>query len=285
MSVTLNLATKTLFDTEVKKVYQEGHSLNGLVRQKSIPDAASISFPVMGRGVAYQKAIHADVIPSNVVHAPVTATMQNWHSAEYTDIFLRGQTAFDEVTELAGILRDACGRRLDFILIAAMNAASTTTIAKTVGGANGMNYAKFLKVMETLDEAGVPADGRTIIMDHAGYRQLLTDDKFISSDYGQMRLDGNSQGNKKPYLGFDIVTINSRTETDGSVIGLPISTNDVTCFGFHRDAVGLGMNMDITSSVDWIAEKQAHLTVVKFSAGAVAIDATGIVKCVYDRTV
>jgi len=280
MSVYLNQAAVTLFDSQVKKVYQEGHALKGLVREKSVPGAKEIQFPVMGKGIARQKAIHTDVVPSDVAHDPVKAVMQDWYAADYTDIFQKQQVNFQEVTELADILRDACGRRTDNILTTAMAAASGTgTVGINVGGTNtDMNFEKFIEAMGALDDAGVPEEGRTFLMNHRAYRSLLKDDEFINSDYGQMRLDVSSQGAKKRFLAFDIVTINERVEKDGSRLGLPKSTNDVTLFAFHRDAVGMGFNMEIRSEVNYIPEKLAYLSTVMFSAGAVAIDPTGIVK-------
>lgn len=281
MSIYINNSAVTLFDTQVKKVYQEGYSLRGLVREKSVANAQTIQFPVMGKAVAKQKAIHSDVIPSDVSHDPVTATMQDWHAAEYTDLFKRKQVNFDEVTELGDILKNACGRRMDKILIDAIVAASGTgTVSNDIGGTDtDMNYEKFVEAMGALDDAGVPEDGRTFVMNHRAYRALLSDDKFINSDYGQMRLDVSSQGNKKPFLAFDIVTIADRVETDGSVVGLPVDgSNDRTLLAFHRDAVGLGINMEIQSEVNYIPNKLAYLSAVMFSCGAVAIDPTGIVK-------
>lgn len=281
MTIEINDSAVTLFDSQVKKVYQEGYSLKGLVREKSVAGAKTIQFPVMGKGVARQKAIHADVVPSDVAHTPVTATMNDWYASDYTDIFKNKQINFDEITELADILRDACGRRMDRVLIDAMIAASgTQTVSNDVGGTDTeMNYDKFVEAMGQLDDAGVPQEGRTILMNHRAYRKLLADDEFINSDYGQMRFDTTSQGNKKPFLAFNIVTIGDRVEEDGSVTGLPIDgSDDRTLFAFHRDAIGLGLNMEMKSEVNYIPEKLAFLSTVMFSCGAVAIDPTGIVK-------
>lgn len=281
MSTTLDLAAVKLFDTTVKKIYQEGYSLRGLVREKAIPGAKQIQFPVMQKAIARQKAIHTDVLPSNVVHAPVTATMSDWYASDYTDIFQNNQVNFNEITELAEILKMACGRRMDKILIDALDAASGTgTVSNDIGGTDtDMNFDKFLAAMGELDDEGVPEEGRTFLMNHRAYRSLLKDDEFVNSDYGQMRFDGTSQGNKKPYLGFNIVTIADRVEVDGTRVGLPKDgSNDVTLYAFHRDALGLGINMDMRSEVNYVPEKLAHLSTVVFSAGGVAIDASGIVK-------
>jgi hypothetical protein len=286
MSIFINNSAVTLFDTQVKKVYQEGYSLRGLVREKSVKGAKEIQFPVMGRAIARTKSIHTDVVPSNVAHDPVTAVMQEWYASDYTDIFKNKQINFDEVTELADILKMACGRRADKILIDAMNAASGTgTVGISVGGSNtDMNFDKFIEAMGALDDAGVPEEGRTILMNHRAYRSLLGDEKFTSSDYGQMRFDGTSQGNKKGFVGFDIVTINERVEEDGSRLGLPLSTNDVTLFAFHRDAIGMGFNMEVTSETNYVPQKLHFLSTVMFSAGAKAIDPKGIVKITVRQT-
>lgn len=282
MSIYINESAVTLFDSQVKKVYQEGYSLRGLVREKSVLGAKEIQFPVMNKAVAKQKAIHSDVVPSNVVHAPVKATMADWYASDYTDIFKNKQINFDEITELADILKMACGRRADKILIDAIAAgtfSSTNTVGTDIGGAGtNMNYDKFLAAMGVLDDAGVPEEGRTIVMNHKAYRALLKDDEFISSDYGQMRLDGTSQGNKKSFLGFNIVTIANRTEADGSYTGLPYSGAVYDMFAFHKDAVGLGYNLEMASETNYIPEKLAYLSTVMFSAGAKVIDSTGIVK-------
>ena len=280
MSIYINNSAVTLFDTQVKKVYQEGYSLKGLVREKTVSGAKTVQFPFMGKAIARQKAIHTDVVPSDVAHTPVSVSMQDWYAAEYTDIFKNKQINFDEITELADILRDACGRRMDKILISALDAASGTgTVAASIGGAGtGMNYAKFVESMGALDDAGVPQDGRTILMNHKAYRNLLNDDEFINSEYGQMRFDTTSQGNKKSFLAFNIVTIGDRTETDGSSTGLPLSGSDRTLYAFHRDALGLGINLEMKSETNYIPEKLAYLSTVMFSCNAVAIDPTGIVK-------
>lgn len=280
MSIFINNSAVTLFDNQVKKVYQEGYSLKGLVREKSVAGAKEIQFPVMGLGIARQKAIHSDVVPSDVAHAPVKAAMQDWHASDYTDIFKSKQINFDEVTELADILRMACGRRQDKILIDALAAAtSSPTVSTDIGGTGtDMNFKKFVETMGNLDDNGVPEDGRTFVMNHRAYRSLLNDDEFINSDYGQQRLDGSSQGNKKSFLSFNIVTIADRVEKDGSLTGLPKSGNVVTLLAFHKDAVGVGFNMDMTSETNYIPNKLSFLSTVMFSAGAVAIDQLGIVR-------
>lgn len=282
MSTQLSNAATELFDSQVKKNYQEGHSLKGLCRQKTLAGANKIYFPKMGNAVARQKQVHESVTPANVTHSRVSATMEDWYAAEYTDIFKNNQTNFDEITELADILKMACGRRIDYLSIAALNASGADSISNDIGGTDtDMNFEKVKAAMGELDDNGVPQADRVLLMNHRAYRNLLSDDEFINSDYGQMRLDVSSQGNIKPFLAFNIVTINDRIETDGSRLGLPKDgSDDVTCFAFHKDALGVGFNLELRSEVNYVADKLAHLSTVMFSAGAVAIDDAGIAKIV-----
>src|SRR3990172_3967080 len=285
MSLTIDQSFVTLFEKEVKQKYQEGHRLRGLVREKSVPGAKTVQFPVFGKGLAKQKAIHDDVTPNDVVHTNVSVAMQDWYAADYTDIFRNNQISFDERQELVKSLTMAIGRRVDKLLISALAAATSSTIIdEDLGGPDSdMNFDKFLAAMGALDDAGVPDDGkRVLLMNHRSYRALLTDVKFTSSDFGQIeRFAGTSQNpNVKPYLGYKIVTIDDRIERDGSRLGLPKDgiTNIVQAMGFHQDALGMGYNMDLKSEINYIPEKLAWLTTVCFSANAVAIDQTGIVR-------
>lgn len=279
MSITLQNAATELFDSQVKKNYQEGYSLKGLVREKTVAGANKIYFPKMGNAIARQKQPHEDVRPADVVHSRVSATMEDWYASEYTDIFKNNQVNFDEITELADILKMACGRRLDNILIDAMSGTSTIAISNDIGGTDtDMNFEKVVAAMGSLDDAGVPQEGRVLLMNHRAYRNLLNDDQFINSDYGQMRLDVTSQGNIKPFLAFNIVTINDRVEKDGTALGLPIDgSNDRTCYAFHRDAIGMGFNMEMRSETNYMPGKLSHLSSVMFSAGATVIDSNGVV--------
>ena len=47
-------------------------------------------------------------------------------------------------------------------------------------------------------------------------------------------------------------------------------------FAYHTSAVGLGVNQDVTTEVNYVAEKVAHLATSMMSMGAVAIDDNGI---------
>ena len=47
-------------------------------------------------------------------------------------------------------------------------------------------------------------------------------------------------------------------------------------FAYHTSAVGLGVNADVATEINYVPEKVAHLATSMMSMGAVAIDANGI---------
>jgi hypothetical protein len=55
-------------------------------------------------------------------------------------------------------------------------------------------------------------------------------------------------------------------------------SNDRTCFAFHRDAIGYAEGIAPRTEVNYIPEKTSFLVNSLFSAGAITIDAEGIVQ-------
>ena len=62
-----------------------------------------------------------DVTPLNVTYSQVTATMSDFNAAEYSDIFHQAKVNFDERQELVQVVSKAIGRRMDQLIIDALN--------------------------------------------------------------------------------------------------------------------------------------------------------------------
>ena len=198
--------------------------------------------------------------------------MSDFIAAEYSDIFNQQKVNFDERRELVQVVGAAIGRRMDQLVIDALNAASSpSTVATTVGGAGtNMNLAKLLAAKKALDVKNVPAEGRCMIIHANGLSALLDETELTSSDCATVK--ALSTGEIDTFLGFKFITLGDRDEG-----GLPIPSTR-TCFAFHRDAIGMGIGMNQKSEINYIAEKTSFLVSSMFSAGAVAIDDDGIVK-------
>jgi len=271
MAVGVSNAFVQLFDAEVKQAYQAQRALAGVVRERTNVEGSQVKFPKIGKGTATIRVPQTDVTPLNVSYSQVTATMSDYIAAEYSDIFSQQKINFDERRELVQVVSGAIGRRMDQLVIDALSGSGTAlTVATTVGGAGtNMNLAKLLEAKELLDTGNVPAQDRCMLIHASGLAALLDDTKIASSDYAAVK--ALVQGQLDTFLGFKFITIGDRDEG-----GLP-KPSTRTCFAFHKDAVGMGIGMNQKTEINYVAEKTSFLVASMFSAGAVAIDAEGIV--------
>jgi hypothetical protein len=272
MAVAISNAFVQMFDAEVHQAFQAQRALAGVIRERSGVEGNQVKFPKIGKGTATVRVPQTDVTPLNVSYSQVTATMSDFIAAEYSDIFNQQKVNFDERRELVQVVAGAIGRRMDQLVIDALNAASSpSTVATTVGGSGtNMNLAKLLAAKKALDVKNVPAEGRCMVIHANGLAALLDETELTSSDFATVK--ALSTGEIDTFLGFKFITLGDRDEG-----GLPIPSTR-TCFAFHRDAIGMGIGMNQRSEINYVPEKTSFLVSSMFSAGAVAIDDEGIVK-------
>jgi len=144
MAIGLSNAFVTLFDAEVKQAYQAKAQLVGATRQRRGVEGATVKFPKVGKGVATLRVPQTDVTPLNVDFSQVTATLEDWNAAEYSDIFMQQKVNFDERQELVQVVANAIGRRQDQLILDALAASGTSnTVANDIGGTDtNLNVAK-----------------------------------------------------------------------------------------------------------------------------------------------
>jgi hypothetical protein len=274
MSVSLSNAFVTLFDAEVKQAYQGKAMLVGAVRQRKGVEGSTVKFPKVGKGVATPRISQSDVTPLNVGFSNVTCTLSDWNAAEYSDIFSQAKVNFDERSELVQVLGNAIGRRQDQLILDALTAASGTgTVSNDIGGSDtNMNVAKLREAKRLLDRANVPPEGRHIILHASGLASLLSETAVTSSDFNTVK--ALVAGEINTFLGFTFHILGDRSEGGLAIDG----SLDRTCFAFHKDAIGYAEGIAPRTEINYIPEKTSFLVNAVFSAGAVAIDAEGIVK-------
>ena len=272
MAVAISNAFVQMFDAEVKQAYQGARSLAGVIRERTNVEGNQVKFPKIGKGTATIRVPQTDITPLNVSYSQVTATMSDFIAAEYSDLFNQQKVNFDERRELVQVVSGAIGRRMDQLVIDALNAASSpSTVATSVGGAGtNMNLAKLLAAKKALDAKNVPSEGRCMVIHANGLSALLDETELTSSDFSTIK--SLSTGEIDTFLGFKFITLGDRDEG-----GLPLPSTR-TCFAFHRDAIGMGIGMGQRSEINYVPEKTSFLVSSMFSAGAIAIDDEGIVK-------
>jgi hypothetical protein len=274
MAIGLSNAFVTLFDAEVKQAYQAKAQLIAAVRQRRGVEGSTAKFPKVGKGVATLRIPQTDVTPLNVDFSQVTATMEDWNAAEYSDIFMQQKVNFDERQELVQVVANAIGRRQDQLVIDALTASSTSnTVSNDIGGTDtNLNLDKLLSAKKLLDKGNVPPQDRHMVIHANSLASILAEQKLTSSDYASVK--ALVSGEINTFLGFTFHVLGDRTEGGLAVDG----SLDRTVWAFHKDAVGYAEGMGPKTEINYVPEKTSFLVNSMFSAGAVAIDAEGIVQ-------
>jgi len=274
MAVSISNAFVTLFDSEVKQAYQGQRLLAGVTRERTGVEGSTVKFPKIGKGSATIRVPQTDVTPLNVSYSQVTATMEDYIAAEYSDIFNQQKVNFNERQELVQVVSGAIARRMDQVVLDALAAASSPgTVSNDIGGTDSnLNIEKLREAKKILDQKNVPSEGRTMLIHANSLSALLGETEVTSADFASVK--ALVTGDVNTFMGFNFITFGDRDEGGLAIDG----SSDRTIFAFHRDAIGMGIGMGQQSRVDYIPEKTSFLVASMFSAGAVAIDDEGIVK-------
>jgi hypothetical protein len=272
MAINVSTAFVDLFDSEVKQAYQAESVLRGTMRTRTGVAGNTVKFPTIGKGVATLRVPQTDVTPLNVTYGQVTATMEDYIAAEYSDIFQQSHINFDERSELVQVVSKSIARRMDQIMIDALNAATgTSTVATTIGGAGtNMNIEKLRATSKAMNEKNVPSENRNLLMHASQLDALLGETEITSQDFASVK--ALVQGEINTFMGFNILTMGDRDEG-----GIP-KPSTRTCFAWHKDSMGYAESMAQKTEVNYVPEKTSFLVSSMFSAGSVSIDGEGIVK-------
>jgi hypothetical protein len=276
MSNTLSTVAVTEFDSMVKHAYQNASLLRNAVTVRNNVVGDTYKFRAMGKGTAAARGTtQTDVTPMNVAHSLVTATLANYVAPEYTDIFDQAEVNFDEKQELAKTIAGALGRRLDDIVISAMDAA---TPAATVGdGATALAATDLIDAKVELVKGGVGSADLYCAISGAGLAGLLADEKVSSADYQNVKALVNGEVNT--FAGFNVIVIEDRT------VGGLTTTADVTAgYAFAKDAIGLAIGVDNKTTIDYVPEKVSYLCNGMLKAGAAVRDTAGLIQINFDAT-
>lgn len=273
MSQGLSAVQTIEFNAQVKAAYQGQGMLRPAVRLKTGVVGASHRFRRYNRGVATPRVPQTDVRPMNTTYGEAIATIADWNAAEYTDVFDQQKTNVEERSVVATNIAGAIGRREDQMILDALDAANAAANVDTnVGGANtGLNMAKIRRANALMNRRSVPKQDRHFIMSATGEEQLLGTTEVTSSDFNTVK--ALVDGELKKFVNFQFHTMDDRDEG-----GLPIAANVRTNYAFHKEAIGMAVGIDQRTEVNYIAEKTSWLANGLFAAGAVAIDANGVVE-------
>lgn len=263
MANTIDVAFIKQFESEVHMAYQRmGSKLRNTVRMANNVTGSTVRFQKIGKGVASTKSRNGNVTAMELAHTQVEATMSDYYAAEYIDKLDELKVNINERQAVAQSAAAALGRKTDELLYTAMDAGANSTQIADTGGA--LVKADLLVLFETFGAADIPEDGdRYLAMHPAGYADLFSITEFASSDFvGDQNLPYAGGMTMKEFLGFKV-----------------FSTSAITAgknIAYHKSAVGLGINSDVSTELNYVPEKVSHLATSMMSMGAVVIDDNGV---------
>jgi len=262
MANTITNAFIKQFETEVHMAYQRmGSKLRNTIRSTNV-SGSTARFQKIGTGTASTKSRNGNVTPMELAHTNVEVSMADFYAAEYIDKLDELKTNINERSAVTQSAAAALGRKTDEIIVAAMDAGANSTQIHDTGSALGK--ADLLTVFETFGAADIPEDGqRYLVMSPKGFADLYNINEFASSDFvGDQNLPFAGGITMKEFLGFKIFSTNAVSGGKN--------------FAYHTTSIGIGINSDVSTEINYVAEKVSHLSTSMMSMGAVAIDDNGI---------
>jgi len=262
------------FEKEVHQSYQEeGNTLAECTRYRRI-NGNKTQFPILGTLAAAERIIGTPVVATNQSASAVEITTTKYSVAQWTDIFLQGEVNFDAKQESAKAVAMAAGRKVDQVVIDALetlDGSYTNTVGVAIGGANtNLNVAKLAEAAKQLDINGVPQTDRFGIIHTNSHHSLTQETTVASSDYNSNRV--LKDGRINDYYGFEFKQIGNLADEDGLTLASNVRNN----FLFQKSAIGLVMGMEINVEIEYHQDYGAHLVTAFFSAGSKVIDELGI---------
>lgn len=280
MSKNLNTLAVKLFEKEAIQSFQElGGKLKNYTRLRDCKGANQVQFQVLGELLSAERTAVQTPLPTvDASYTKATATVKRYTVSELTDIFDNSETGVDERMELIEAMKMSMDRRIDQMIIDALDAHSfTNTVAKDISGsADNLNVAHLTEAARLLGSK-VPEQDRVFVCHDDGYHHLInqTDVKTIDSNDKKPLV----KGQLPHYYGFDLCKMADRAEG-----GLALSTNDRTNYAFQKQALGLAMNIQPRIEVNYSHDYGAWRVSAFVSGGAVVIQDSGVVKITTDES-
>jgi len=143
-----------------------------------------VSIPVLSEPSAGAVTAGTELTAEDCVGTPASITVDQWYGVRVEESEM--QSVQDHADYLAKAAQ-SCGYAIAKQVDTALGALFSTLGGYTTSayGADGQTFTDdiFIYLMETLDEADVPQEDRSLIVDPSTKADLLKIDKFVRNDY------------------------------------------------------------------------------------------------------
>lgn len=268
MAITTSDIFITQFADEIHQLFQQKESkLLSAVRVHRNVTGNTYKFPRLGKVTANTKATAADVTNLEPVHDFKTATLADSYAPIYLDKLDTLKTNVSLREEYARMTVAAINRKVDSVIVTALDGGSPSTITTTTGK---WTYARHLEGVTKLQQNEAFEDERFMVLDPFSLSQMFNEVKVISGDY--TTLMPVMKGEIGNLFGMGIIVHNGLT-----VDAVP--TPDATqCYMWNKSAVGVAVGQDVATEINYVPQKVSWLVNTMVSLGAVVIESAGVVQ-------
>lgn len=287
MAITVSNAFVTMFGDEVSHASQQLSSkLQGAVRTVRNVTGSTYKFPKLGKaGAIKNKTSHQDIEAMSSIsntasltsgtwiggtsdtmgHSVATATIDTYSTGEYIDDFDALKTNVDLRSAYAESIAGAMNRAYDDAIISALDTSVGAQTLALEDNADTLDKAQLLKIHKALNDNGVSQNDRFIVCGPEAYNDVITSlSNTADGPFSQALVSGVLPN----VVGFNIIMHT----------GLSAGSNsDKKCYAFQKNAVGMAVGKDITTSVNYVPQKLATLLAAEFSGGSIVIDPLAVV--------
>jgi len=241
--------------SRVNKVITDGNTFNF----QNLTSTTTSAGPALGNN-------HAN---GTIIHAAKAATLTTQYAPRYLNEheYMQFSAKEDVQRAYADSAVFALGGWIDSQIVAAMD-ASNTDISTLTGN---FTLAKLTEAVQKMNEVDAFEGKRTLIVGPHQISEALNIGEITSSDYEGLHKVQN--GGIANVFGVDVVMSNK----------LNLTTTLRSCYLINNNAVGLAMDSEIKSTIDWIPSMSQYLVNAGVSAGAVVIDPTAVIEIKCDE--
>ena len=278
------------YESDVHHIFQlQGGILRETVRKKDGIVGTSTDFQKIGKGVATTKARHGVITPMNQDHTALTCNISDFYAGDWVDSLDESKINIDERMAIAKGGAWALGRKVDDQIITELNTTSETTITITLTNA-GTIRAGLLSMVEGLDANDVPNDGgRYAALTPRQWGMAMLVEEFASADYisGPQPFDTGANMHQGAWKNWMNVKWKVHTGLPGQ------GTTTANGYAWHKNAIGyacgahagnVAENEQVSVSIQYHNDHDAHFVMHHMSGGACMIDTTGVIEVVSNDT-
>jgi len=272
MAPTIDTAFIEEYNADVHLLFRQmGSRLMNTTRKGTVM-AKTVYWQKFGFVQAQTKGRNAQHTFQDPEHTRVSASMADWYVPTLVDDLDLLKLNIDEKNAHARSHVAALGKKVDEILIAAMETGANATDLGEASAA-AWDYDTFMNVLTTFQLNEVPDDGQRYCAMHPyAWAQALKVPEFANADYiGQDMLPFKGGMTGKMWMGtlwFPLANISHGVS----------DTNEATNIAWHQSVVGHGVNKEISTIWDWENTYSAWSCVSSMSLGAAIIEDTGCYK-------